>query len=148
MGRQDVSVRRSLGASLALGAILVASLGACSSHGEPFVPSLSATKIVATYAESAVETRLDRENAAHRSALEAFLEKTATAGTREDLVRAWNEVPALHALGANILDTKVFSQAEADADWPREPIPPSAEKSVYVEGVRTGVKAFLTRGEH
>jgi hypothetical protein len=148
MGRQDVSVRRSMGTSLAFGAILVASLGACSSHGEPFVPSLSTTKIVATYAESAVEVRLERENPVHRSALEAFLGKTAAAGTRADLVRAWNEVPVLHALGANVLETKVFAQAEADADWPREPIPPSAEKSVYVEGVRAGVKAFLTGGGH
>jgi hypothetical protein len=147
MGRQDVSVRWSTGVSLALVAILAGSLGACSSRGEPFVPSLPAARIVATYAESALEVRLERGDPAHRSALEAFLEKTASALTREDLVRAWGEVPALRALGADVLERKVFAAAEADADWPREPIPPSAEKSVHVEGVRAGTRAFLEGGE-
>ena len=135
--QRDYDVR-TVASLLALAVVL----GCAARAPEPFRPDVTALDIVRQNASDAFATFLDRT--ADRSSMQSFQTRIASAGTRDDLTTAWNQIPGLAAKGSAFLQDQVFIKAIGEARWPAQPL--ETLESAFAQGVRDATTAFLTPG--
>ena len=118
--------------------LLAALLGvACCAPDKGILADTSARRIVHEHTASHIEVELDPAD--DKAALEEFVAKTRSAGTRAELVTAWAAIPSLKAK-RDVL-ANAFKDAEEDGSWPA-----AVAEADYIGGVRDAIAEFLSGG--
>lgn len=138
----DVPIGRSVSRRPATLVILMLALAACKSV-TPIVSTITPTDIVRQNTVDAFDTFLTKQDA---PAIQEFRARISAARTRQDLSKAWTEVPSLAARGGDFLTKHVFDKAVAEAKWPKDR-PLSDFEGTFVAGVRQGSEAFLKEAQ-
>ena len=128
-------------ATLAFLCLLACSMTACRSNcGLPPVGATAYEK-VKQHAWNAMAFQFDRDSDA--VPLRRFLDDSADADDRQELIRIWRAIDPLGSDHPDLLQHGVFDKAMAEPDWPSEPVD---EKAVFVAGTRDATDEFL-RGD-
>ena len=129
-------------AALAFLCLFVCSMSACSSDGGMGPINVTAYEKVRQHAWNAIAFQFDRQ--ADAVPLRRFLDDSADAHDRQELIRIWRAIDPLGADHPDLLKKGVFDKAMAEPGWPDEPVD---EKAVFVAGTRDATDEFLTEPE-
>ena len=129
-------------AALAFFCLFVCSMSACSPQPGTGPVDVTAYEKVRQHASNAIAFQFDRD--ADAVPLRRFLDDSADAFDRRELIRIWRAIDPLGVDHPDLLQIGVFDKAMAEPDWPDEPVD---EKAVFVAGTRDATDEFLTQGD-
>ncbi len=121
--------------------LLTCSMTACRSNCGLGPVNATAYEKVKQHAWNAMAFQFDRDSDA--APLRRFLDDSADADDRQELIRIWRGIDPLGSDHPDLLQHGVFDKAMAEPDWPSEPVD---EKAVFVAGTRDATDEFL-RGD-